>query len=88
MKIETRKATFNLSAELLAALGDAVARGVAPSKNALVERALTRELREARRAERRARWAEAARDPLFRRDVEEIEAAFAAADAEAARGIV
>jgi Arc/MetJ-type ribon-helix-helix transcriptional regulator len=87
LKVETRKATFNLPTELLAALGDAVSKGVAPSKNALVERALVRELSEARRAERRARWAEAARDPLFLRDVDEIEASFAAADAETARQI-
>ncbi|TAK26032.1 MAG: hypothetical protein EPO26_01425 [Chloroflexota bacterium] len=87
MAVQTRKATFNLPTTLLTALGDAVAKGAAPSKNALVERALTRELREARRLERRARWSEAARDPLFTRDLAEIEAAFASADAETARQI-
>lgn len=77
-----------MPARLLTELGEAVAKGVAPSKNALVERALARELREARRLERRARWAEAARDPQFRRDLEETEATFADADAETARHIV
>src|SRR5439155_8301791 len=81
----SRKATFNLPTTLLAELGEAVAKGVAPSKNALVERALARELREARRLERRARWAEASRDPQFMRDLEETEGAFRDADAETAR---
>jgi hypothetical protein len=88
MATASRKATFNLPTGLLAELGEAVAKGVAPSKNALVERALARELREARRLERRARWAEAARDPQFLRELGEIEAAFEDADAESARRIV
>ena len=36
----------------------------------------------------KARWQEAARDPLFLRDVEQVEADFGAADAETASGIV
>jgi len=39
------------------------------------------------RDELRKRWEEAARDPLFCRDVAEIEDEFAAADAETAREI-
>jgi hypothetical protein len=59
-----------------------------PSKNALVEQALVRELRELARQHRQRRWEEAARDPLFLRDLAEIEAAFESADAETARQIV
>jgi len=82
-----RKATFNLSDEILVALDQAVKAGAAASKNALVERALERELDELRRANRRARWEEASRDPLFLRDVEDVESSFRAADAESARSI-
>ncbi len=55
---------------------------MAPSKNAFVERALLRELRDVRRQARRRRWEEASRDPLFLRDLEETEAAFRSAEAE------
>jgi hypothetical protein len=88
MGTTTRKATFNLPDTLLMALGEAVSKGAAPSKNAFVERALTRELREAKRAERRARWDAAARDPLLLRDMAEVDTDFASADAETARRIV
>jgi hypothetical protein len=84
----TKKATFNLSEDLLKSLGEAVAQGAAPSKNALVERALAKELRLARQRTLQGRWEEAARDPLFRRDMAEVEAAFTAADAETADEIV
>ena len=83
----TKKATFNLSVEVLESLGEAVAQGVAPSKNALVEQAIVKELGLARQRRLAQRWEEAANDPLFRRDVAEVEAAFAAADAETAREI-
>ena len=81
------KATFSLPAEVLAALDEAVARKAAPSRNAFVRRALLRELRDLR-GERRIQWEEAMRDPLFLRDLEEVQAAFRLADAETARGIV
>ena len=84
----TRKATFNLPEDVLQSLGEAVAQGAAPSKNSFVERAILKELRLARQRALEERWAEAARDPLFRRDIAEVEAAFAAADAETAREIV
>ncbi|MCL5960506.1 MAG: hypothetical protein M1358_14565 [Chloroflexi bacterium] len=82
-----RKATFTLHEEVLAAVDEAVTRGAASSKNAFVERALLRELKELRRRARRARWEEAAKDPLFRRDIEDVEKGFSSADAESARGI-
>lgn len=88
MPARSRKATFSLREEVLAALDEAVAQGGAPSKNAFVERALLNELRELRRQARQRRWKEAARDPLFLRDIAEVEAAFASADAETARTIV
>ncbi len=87
VRVKSRKATFSLHEDLLAALNEAVARGAAPSKNALVEQALRRELKEIRRRILAAAWEEAARDPLFMRDVQEIQEAFKSADAETARTI-
>ena len=82
MPSKAKKATFSLHADVLAALDEAIAQQVAPSKNAFVERALLRELRDVRRQARRRRWEEASRDPLFLRDLEETEAAFRSAEAE------
>lgn len=87
MPSKAKKATFSLRREVLTAVDEAVAQGSAPSKNAFVERALVRELSELRRQARQARWQEAARDPLFLKDVAEVEAAFTSADAETAREI-
>lgn len=84
MRGKTKKATFSLHPDVLAALDEATARGAAPSKNALVERALVKELRELRRQARQAQWQEGARDPLLLKDVSEIEATFQFADAETA----
>jgi hypothetical protein len=56
--------------------------GVAPSQDAVIELAveeLDRRLRERREADT---WAAAAADPAFRSEVEEVETAYAAADAE------
>ena len=57
------------------------------NKNALVDRALRNELREARRQWRAAQWEIAAHDPLFRKDIDEVEIAFRSADAETARSV-
>jgi Arc/MetJ-type ribon-helix-helix transcriptional regulator len=84
----TKKATFNLHRDVIEQLDRAVSRGAAPSKNALVERALRRELDDLRRQERRRQWQAAARDPLLLRDLAEVAQEFAAADAETARAIV
>lgn len=84
MRGKTKKATFSLHPDVLAALDEATARGAAPSKNALVERALVKELRELRRQARQAQWQEGARDPLLLKDVSEVEAIFQSADAETA----
>ena len=84
MRGKTKKATFNLHTDVLAALDQAMAQGIAPSKNALVEQALVKELNELRRQARQALWQEGARDPLLLNDIEEVEVAFRSADAETA----
>ena len=84
MRGKTKKATFSLHPDILTALDEAASRGAAPSKNALVERALVKELKEVRRQTRQARWQEGAKDPLLLKDVSEIEASFQFADAETA----
>ena len=84
MSEKTKKATFNLHPNVLAALDKAMAEGVAPSKNVLVEQALVKELREIRRQARQARWEEGAKDPALLKDISEIEVAFQSADVEAA----
>lgn len=84
---KAKKATFALREEVLQAVDDVVKTGAAPSKNAFVERALIKELKELRRRERRAHLQEAAKDPLFLKDLEEVEEAFKTADAESARRI-
>jgi metal-responsive CopG/Arc/MetJ family transcriptional regulator len=84
---KTRKATFNLHTDVLAELDEVMAQGRAPSKNALVEQALVKELKELRRQERQHLWQEAANDPLFIRDIKDIETVFSNADAETAQRI-
>lgn len=84
MREKTKKATFNLSPRVLTALDEAVASRAAPSKNALVERALVKELDELRRQARKSLWEEGARDPLLLRDIAETESTYRSADAETA----
>ena len=84
MSEKTKKATFNLHPDVLAALDKAMAEGGAPSKNVLVERALVKELKELRRRARKARWEEGAKDPALLKDISETEIAFQSADAETA----
>ena len=87
MSVKTKKATFNLHTDVLAALDEVMAQGIAPSKNALVEQALLKELKELRRQVRSSLLQEAAKDPLFLKDIEEVEADFRYADAETAASI-
>ena len=84
MSGKTKKATFNLPPDILADMDKAMAEGAAPSKNALVERALVRELDELRRRARKLRWEEGAKDPALLKDISEVEVAFQSADAETA----
>jgi hypothetical protein len=71
---------FKLRVDVFIALYEVVARGIAANKNALLERALVKELQELRRQGRKALWQEAARDPLFLKDMADIEADFRYAD--------
>jgi predicted transcriptional regulator len=82
MRGKTKKATFNLHTDVLTALDEIMAQGIASSKNALVEQALLKELKELKRQARKALWQEAAKDPLFLKDVTEVEMDFRYADAE------
>ena len=84
MGITTRKATFNIHPEVLAELDRVMTEGVAPSKNALVERALVKELKAMRKQLRAARWQEGAKDVALLHDICDIETAFVNADAETA----
>jgi hypothetical protein len=74
MAARTTKATFNIRIDVLAALDEAVSHGAAPSKNALVERALVKEIDRLRRQARAQAWEEASRDPAFLRDLGDLEA--------------
>jgi metal-responsive CopG/Arc/MetJ family transcriptional regulator len=85
--VDKRKATFLLPSRLLKEVDDAVATGSAASKNAFVEEALDRAIAELRRAQLRDGLQAAMADPLFRRDLEEVERDFRLADAETAREI-
>jgi len=87
MRRTTRKATFSLDTQVLAALDDAMARGLARSKNSLVEQALQNELRELQREARRKVWEQGSRDSLLLKDVQDVEAEFQIPDAETARRI-
>lgn len=71
-----KKTTFNPRPEVIAALDEALAQGAPPSKNALVERALLKELNDLRKQARRLPWQEAAKDPLLLKDVNDVEATF------------
>jgi hypothetical protein len=57
-------------------------QGIASSKNALVEQAIRKELDERKRQARKKMWEEAAQDPLFIKDVAEVEYDFREADGE------
>jgi metal-responsive CopG/Arc/MetJ family transcriptional regulator len=84
MRGKTKKATFNLPVELLEALDEIMAEGIVPSKNALVENALIKEVQELKRQQRKELWTKAMKDPLFIRDIEKADADFKFADAESA----
>jgi metal-responsive CopG/Arc/MetJ family transcriptional regulator len=79
---KTKKATFSLRTDILEELDDVMSKGMAPSKNALVEQALLKELKELRRQERQRVWQEGAKDTLLLKDIKDVETAFRNADAE------
>jgi hypothetical protein len=79
---KTKKATFSLRIDILAELDEVMSKGIAPSKNALVEQALLKEFKEFRRQERQRIWREGAKDTLLLKDIKDVETAFRTADAE------
>ena len=79
---KTKKATFNLSTEVLNELDQLMDRGLAPSKNSVVEKALIKELNELRKKERKVLYQKAMKDPLFVKDIGETERDFTYADDE------
>jgi len=87
MRGKTKKATFNLHIDVLAALDEIMAQGVVPSKNALVEQALLKELKELQKQTRQRLWNEGAKDALLIKDIEDVGNTFQVADAETAQRI-
>ena len=87
MKTKSKKATFNLHEDVIRALDEAISQGMAPSKNAFVEQALLNELNQLKRQARRVLWQKAAKDPLFIKDIEQVEKDLRYADADTA-GII
>ena len=71
-----KKPGYQLPEALVSAVKDAVDQGAAESQNAFVERALIRELREARRRRLYDAYAAAASDPAFVEDMGSTNAAF------------
>ncbi len=85
MPPHTVRTTLALPADLLAAVDQAVQAGHARSRNALVARALQRELAAQQRAAIDAAFAAMAEDPPYRTESLEINAAFTHADWDALR---
>lgn len=82
-----RKVTFSLPEDLLSEIREVVDEGIFPSQNVVVREALRNELKRSRTQRLRQEFQEAARDPLFLKDLKETEAAFRTADGETARMI-
>lgn len=83
----TKKATYSLPVDLMSAVQEAVESGYYPSRNALVKRAIETELERVKADRLQREFEEAARDPLFLRDIREAEEAFGSADSETERMI-
>ncbi len=71
-----RKAGWQVRQSVVDAVREAVEAGAAESQNALVERALIRELKALRRERVYAEYAAAAADAEFMKDMQETTAAF------------
>jgi hypothetical protein len=77
------KRTYNLSRRTIETVQTLVAeRGVAPTQDALVELAVDELARHVRETDEADAWAEAAADPEFTAEAEDVEAAYRTADAE------
>ncbi|TVR29103.1 MAG: hypothetical protein EA404_15540 [Spirochaetaceae bacterium] len=73
-----QKVTYQLDAEVLQAVRQAVDSGKARTMSEFVQIALERHLAELRRAAIRENIREACADPLFREDVREVQASYEA----------
>jgi Arc/MetJ-type ribon-helix-helix transcriptional regulator len=80
----TVKVTYSLPEHLVEQVRSVVREGAAPSYSAFVERALCNAVRQAKDRLLAAEFEEAAGNPLFLADVDEVERDFAGADAESA----
>jgi hypothetical protein len=87
MREKTKKATFNLHVDVLAEMDEIMVSGMISSKNALVEQALIKELKQLHKQSRREQWQEGAKDQLLIKDIRDTEADFYTADSETARRI-
>ena len=87
MREKTKKVTFNLPVDIIAEIDAIMDSGLVPSKNALVEQAIVKELNELKKQSRKKRWQDGARDPLLIKDIEDTDTSFYQADAETARRI-
>lgn len=79
---KTRKVTYSLPDEVVAGIREAVDRGDAGSGSALVRDAVTEYLARNRDARLKAAFEQAARDPDFQRDNDEVMRDFEQIDAE------
>lgn len=87
MREKTKKATFNLHPDVITALDEMMAEGIASSKNALVEQAIRKELKDLRKQIRRKQWEAGVKDTKLMKDIEDTDTSFKTADAETARRI-
>jgi len=78
-----KKATFSLSGGVLQEMKELLETEHAGSQNRFVEDALQEHIRKVRKEMLRREYAEAARDPLFLKDVRRVQEDFARADDEA-----
>ena len=81
------KVTYSLPADLVEAVRSVVRDGAAPSYSAFVEQALRAAVKRAREERLAAEFRDAADDPGFLAELEEVERDFEHADAETARMI-
>lgn len=91
MRVSAKRITFRLHQPTIDGIGALVRSGVAPSRNALIESLVAHALRALTRREREVQaekmYAHAFQDAGYAKEQEEVSRAFAAADAETARGL-
>lgn len=76
------KRTFNLRPRTVSRVREMAERSIASSQDAVVELAVDELARRLQDLSEAAQWEEASRDPVFRAEVEELEAAYRSADRE------